>query len=120
MAVVKIKKSEIVPILLSIGVYSKDSGQIIGGLLKEEIPLSVKRGLQRIQKKLQEEYKNILEKENQILDLFKDDKEKQAEELKKLANEEIEIDIQKVSFSKIEDVKTTEIYDFELLDRIFD
>lgn len=110
-----IKKSQVVPLLSNIAMYSKD-GQMISGLLKEKITLGTKRRLQKIQKQLISEYEQLKKDVEQIKSECKS--EDQEKEIQELMNEEINLNCEKISFSQIENLETESCYDFDLLEKI--
>jgi len=115
---IEIKKSELEPILLMIATINRDNGKIIAGLLTENIPLGTKRSLQKIRSKALDFYKEFLADIEDIKKECEEDKEKLEKELLILIEEKIKIDAEPFKLSSIENVSSSAIYDFELLEKI--
>lgn len=117
---VVIKKSEIIPLLMQIGVYSQETGALIGGLLSEKLTLGTKRLLQRIQKALQLEYEQFEKERNEVFNLEKEGKTKEEvqKELLDLLNEDVTLEIERLDIKKIEEIETNANYEFSLLEKI--
>lgn len=115
---ITIKKSDIIPLLGLIAVYSKDDGKIIYGLLGEKITLGTKRVLQKIQKALQKEYEQLVADRNEIVENKELSDEEKKKEIEELLEETVKIDTDRVDLSKIESIETNNNYDFEILEKI--
>lgn len=113
---IEIKKEQIEETLLTIAAYNKDNRQIIYGLLSEDISLGTKRKLQKIQKFLIKEYSQFIEDKQEILKEFEDQKENIEKELKELHDEKIFIPEEFVSIEAIENIKSKNNYNFEIIE----
>lgn len=114
---IKLKKQELEPVLLTISIYNKDTGELIGGLLKESITLGTKRKLQKIHKNTYEVYKEFLEDVKKVQEECKEDKEKLQKELKELIEESVEIDVDPAQLVLIESISTNANYNFEIIEK---
>ncbi|OPZ92353.1 MAG: hypothetical protein BWY74_01626 [Firmicutes bacterium ADurb.Bin419] len=114
---IELLKSELEITLLTLATYNKE-GQIISGLLSENLTLGTKRAIQKIHKKVYEAYKEFLEDAGEIKKLAETDKEAAASELQELLKEKVKIDAQPFLISKIEDISTTANYNFEIIEKI--
>jgi hypothetical protein len=114
----KIKKSELESILLTISTYNAETQQLVGGLLKEELTLGTKRKLQKIHKALLALYQELVVDIKEIRDVCGEDKSKYEKEAKILLEEEIEISVEPVLLSAIENISTSANYNFELIEKI--
>lgn len=115
---IEIKKSEIEPILLNIATLDSKTGKITSGLLSENLPLGTKRALQKIRTKLLDSYKELIKDIEEVQKECEEDKEKLNKELKELFSEMIKVEVDKFKIESIENVSSSNIYDFELLDKI--
>lgn len=104
----KIKKGHINAVLLTIITYKEGSEH--SGLLLENLPLSLKRRLNKIRTELLEQAKEI-EKD------FEEVKDK-PEEIKILLDEEIELRQEPVSLEMIEAISSQTNYNFEIIELI--
>lgn len=104
----KIKNSEIVPILSTLLIYV--DGKENSGLLTESIPLSLKRRLQKIRKDLVLQYEELQKDIEEVKD--------KPEELKILLDEEFDLNHDYVSLEMIEGITTSKNYDFEVIEKI--
>jgi HEAT repeat protein len=112
-----IKKRFILPILLTIHSYNKDTGAPLSGLLFENISLGLKRRLQKISKELLDHDKQVKEDATEVLTKFKDKPEIEAE-MNTLLDEDITLLSEPVSMAMIETIQTDKNYDFELIEMI--
>ena len=115
------KKSELEAILLTISSYSlpKEGEQqkMISGLLKEPITLGTKRKLQKIHKLTQESYKDFIEQFKEAQKECGEDKEKLEKEIKLLFDEVVKIDAEPIQISQIENISTTDNYNFDIIEK---
>lgn len=95
-------------ILITLLVYVDNKEH--SGLLIEEIPLSLKRRLQRIRK-------DLIAKQQELQADFEEVKDK-PEELEIFMNEEFELNHDFVSLEMIEAINTKVNYDFEAIEKI--
>lgn len=125
------KKSELETALLTICAYSSpkegETQKIVSGLLIEELSLGNKRRLQKIHKLLQELYKEFIEDFKKLQEACKigenDKKEpiydikKLEKEVQELLDEVVKIDAEPAQLSQIENITTTKIYNFEIIEK---
>ncbi len=116
------KKSELEQVLLNISTFSvgtpeNPKQEMIFGLLKENLPLSVKRKLQKIHKKTHEAYKELAEDAKSLKEECGEDVEKFNKEVVELFSEDVNIDAEKVSLAIIEEISTTDNYNFEIIEK---
>lgn len=112
---IELKKSELENVLIIISVYNKENGLLIGGLLSEDITLGTKRALQKIHKKVHVLYQELLEDYKELKE--KVSEEELQKETEELLNEIVKIDIEKIKFSFLENVSTKSNYNFEIIDK---
>ena len=112
----KIKKSQIVPLLKTLVLFDEDTKQEKSGLLTEKIPMSLRRRLQRIRADILVEYHKLVKEENDLKE--RASKEEFEKELDILVNEEVDIKQDFVSLDMIEAIETSVNYDFELIELI--
>lgn len=117
---ITIKKSELEGILLSIVTFDAKTNKIVGGLLSESVSLGTKRKLQKIHKALVEEYKQLINDVKEIEEAFKDapDIDKKNLEIKELLDEVIKVEAEPFALSQLDNIVTSNNYDFELLEKI--
>ena len=115
---IEIKKSELEPLLLQISKYDPETKQLVAGLLKENITLGTKRILQQIHKRAFKVYQELPAQIKDIQTECGENKEKLDKELKELFDEVVKIDVEKVKFSFLENVSSTENYNFDIIDKI--
>lgn len=113
---ITLKNKEIESALIQIAGFN-DKGQMVSGLLTENISLGLKRRLQKIHADLVEHYKT-LQTDSETLKKECEDAVKLAKEMEDLNNEEVKIDREFVSLEMIEAIQTTQNYDFELIEKI--
>lgn len=115
------KKSELEAVLLTISAYSPpkegEHQKMISGLLKEPITLGTKRKLQKIHKLTQEFYKEFIEQFKEAQKECGENKEKLEEELKLLLEEIVKVDAEPIQLSQIENISTTENYNFDIIEK---
>jgi hypothetical protein len=104
----KLKNSDVTPILLTLLIYKE--GKEFSGLLLENIPLSLKRRLQKIRK-------DLLLKSEELQKDFEEVKDK-PEEIKILLDEEFELNHEFVSLEMIEAINSSVNYDFDIIEKI--
>lgn len=104
----KIKNSDVTTILLTLLCY-KDQREF-SGLLLENIPLSLKRRLQKIRK-------DLILKHEEITKDFEEVKDK-PEEVQILLDEEFELNHEFVSLEMIEAINSNVNYDFDIIEKI--
>jgi len=104
----KLKNSDITPILLTLLLYKE--GKEFSGLLLENIPLSLKRRLQKIRK-------DLLLKNEELLKEFEEVKDN-PEEVKIILEEEFELNHEFVSIEMIESINSSVNYNFEIIEKI--
>jgi hypothetical protein len=104
----KLKNSDVTPILLTLLTYKE--GKEFSGLLLENIPLSLKRRLQKIRK-------DLLVKSEELQKDFEEVKDK-PEEIKILLDEEFELNHEFVSLEMIEAINSSVNYDFDIIEKI--
>lgn len=112
-----IKKNEIVHCLILIAGFNPE-GLMITGLLSENISLGLKRRLQKIHAELAKAKTELDEDQKKLVTECNGDEEKENKELEILLNEEVKINLDKVSLQMIEDIKTSHNYDFNLIEKI--
>lgn len=115
---IELEKSKLEPVLLTISTFDANSGILVGGLLKENLTLGTKRKLQKIHKGVYKAYQEFVEDVNSLKKECGEDKEKLEKELKELLEEVVKIDVEKIQFSLLENVPTTENYNFDIIDKI--
>jgi len=111
------KKSELEIVLITISAYNKDTKLLIGGLLNENLTLGTKRRLQKIHKNLYIHYLEFIEDFKKVQEECKEDKEKLEKEIQELLDEKVEIDVEPVKISLIEDVSTSDNYNFDIIEK---
>lgn len=117
----KIKKQFINAILLIISTYNGTTGTPLSGLLFEDLGLGLKRKLQKIHKELLAASTELTVDIAEINKKFegKEGEENASEaEFKILFDEEITLSDEPVMISEIEKIKTTNNYDFDLIEMI--
>lgn len=113
---IKFKKNEINSALVILSANYKIGDEVKTiGLLHEEITLGLKRRLQEMQAELVTLWNKYQGQTNEVNETCKDDPEKLKAELKILDEEEVELNAQKVSLAMIEEIKTTNNYDFVII-----
>lgn len=117
---IKIKKGEIVSVLQQIAVYNEKSGVLAGGLLAETIKLSTKRGLTKIRVDLLKAHQELTKDIIEIKKACEENKELEKEELEFLLEEELVINQPKRKFTEIDEVVSSAVYNFILLEKIFE
>ena len=112
------KKSELELALLTISAYNPKTLELVSGLLKENITLGAKRRLQKTHKRINEVYKEFIEDVKTIKEECGDDKEKFKIEISELLNETVQIEIDPVDISLIENITTSDNYNFDIIEKI--
>lgn len=116
------KKSELESVLLTICAYSApkegEVQKIVSGLLIEDLTLGTKRRLQKIHKLVQELYKEFIEDFKKAQELCGDDKERLEKEVLELLDETVKIDAEPILFAHIENVSTSNNYNFDIIEKI--
>jgi len=119
---IELKKYELEPVLLQITTFKQnvENGPYapISGLMLENLPLKEKRKLQKIQKKVLESYQELLKDAASIKEELKDNKEELEKETKTLLEETVKIDLEKASLVVIDEIKSSVIYNFDLIEKI--
>lgn len=111
---ISVKKSQLDSVLMSMMAFDAKTGRPVAGLLTENVPLSLKRRLQKIQNraiKLYEELQKEIEEVEKIEDI--DERKKQ---LDILMDEEVKIDAEFVDMKMIEDINTAHNYSFDIIE----
>lgn len=114
----KVKKSEVIQILLTIASYDAKTLTPISGVLFEKISLGTKRKFQKIQKELEGHRQQIEHDAKDIEKECGEDEERKKKEIEELAAEEVELTSEPVSISFIENIETDKNYDWSLLEKI--
>lgn len=112
-----LNKSDIEPVLITISVYNKETNELIGGLLKEDLTLGSKRKLQKIHKEVYKLYLELIKDVKQIKEVCKDDEEKVKKELEELLKEQVKVDVEPLQFSFLENVSTKANYNFDIIEK---
>lgn len=115
---IELLKSELELTLITIAAYDSKTGQIVSGLLSENITLGTKRIIQKIQKKVHEAYKEFLEDIQEIKKETAEDKETAEKEFQELLKEKVIIEAEPFKLSQIENISTTANYSFEIIEKI--
>jgi hypothetical protein len=112
----RIKKSHIRAILLTLLSFNEKTGQPYSGLLLENLGLGVKRKLQKIRNELLAHEAELKADESEIVKI--EDEEQRNKEAEELYNEEITLLSEPAMISEIEKIQTDKNYDFELIEMI--
>jgi len=130
---IELKKSELEAALITIAAYDSKTGKMVSGLLSEAISLGTKRKIQKIQKKLHESYKEFLEDLQEIRkeatpeeiqegepteETKKELAAKADSEFKILLEEVVKLDVEQFQISQIENISTSENYNFEIIEKL--
>jgi hypothetical protein len=115
---IKIKKSDLEAVLLTIATYDPQTQKQIGGLLIESLSLGTKRKLQKIHQKAVDLYKEFVSDLKEIQETYKEDNDTKLKELNVLLAEEISIDVEPFDISQLDNVITSNNYSFEILEKI--
>lgn len=115
---IELSKSNLEPLLLNISAVNSETGQLVSGLLTENIPLGTKRRLQKIHKAALVFYKELIEDDKEVRVNAGEDTEKLEKELKELYSETVKVDAEKVSMSIIESISSKINYNFEVIEKI--
>lgn len=110
----KIKKSNIAPILATILLLDDDGKNEVSGLLMEKIPMSLRRRLQRFRSDLLIEFKRTLSESNELKQKFTGDELKK--EVDTLLSEEVTVNHDYLSLEMIEAIETSVNYDFKIIE----
>lgn len=111
----KLKNSEITPILMMLAAYNQKDGSLVGGLLSEKMSLGLRRRLQKIRKSMLEKHEELVKDTEEIKKL---PEAEQEAEFKKLFDEEVEVSFDPASMDMIEAIDTNFNYDMTLLEKI--
>jgi hypothetical protein len=114
---INLQKFELEQALLTISTFN-DKGELIAGLLKENISLGTKRKLQKIHKKIYTVYLELLEDYKETKEKLEDKPEELEKELKELLNESVKIDAEMASLASIESISTASNYNFDIIEKI--
>lgn len=106
----------VLPILLQILSYDRETDKESGGLLTEEITLGTKRRLQKIRSELLKQNGEIQKAVEEIEKI--EDSELKSKELEELKDETFTINAEPVSLEMIENIKSKVNYDMILLEKI--
>lgn len=115
---IELKKSELQPLLLTISAINPETGQMVSGLLKENLPLGTKRRLQKIHKSALVFYKELIEDDGELRKVCGEDTERLENEIKELFSETVKIDAERVSMSVIESISSETNYNFEIIEKM--
>lgn len=111
------KKFELERALLQIATFNPETKEMVSGLLSENITLGTKRKLQKIHKKLEVAYLELIEDIKKVQEVCSEDKEKLNKEIQELLNEDVSLEFEPIQYSQIENVSTSHIYNFEIIDK---
>ena len=111
----KFKKNELYATLLILAAQTGD-GKLVG-LLHEDISLGLKRGLQKLMSEVNKFYQDYRKDLVEVNEKCKDDPKKLSEEIKILDEEDVEVTCEMVSLAVIEEIKTRNNYDFNLIQK---
>jgi hypothetical protein len=112
-----LKKKEIQSMLMQIAGFNKN-GEMIAGLLTENISLGMKRRLQKIHEDLLKHYKELTDDLAKLKEQCGEDKEKMEKETNELMDEEVKIDRDFLSMNMIENIQSAQNYNFDLIEKI--
>lgn len=119
---IEIKKSELEPLLLTISTYSApkegEKQELVSGLLKENITFRTRRELRNIHKAALAEYQQLPKDIEELKKECGEDVEKLQKELTELFNETVKLNVDRISFSSIENITTSNNYNFDIIDKI--
>lgn len=110
------KKSELEQALFQISIYDKETNKLLAGLLSEELTLGTKRKLSKIHAKLNQSYQELILDYKELKDKCTD-KVQLEKELKELLEETIQIDLEPIPFSMLENVPTSSNYNFDIIEK---
>lgn len=111
----KFKNSDLFPILITILSFDGDTKQITGGLLTESITLGTKRKLQKLREEIYKHREQFIKDENEVK--IKAKPEELEAELQTLNDEEVEVNQDFINMSFIEEIKSSTIYDFNIIEK---
>lgn len=116
------KKAELLQVLLTLSGITTEivNGVSVNkqvGLLHEDIQLSLKRRLQKIMEEIFAFYEAYQKDRKEVEGKFKDDGEKLVKELGILDEELVTLNSEQANLAMIEEIKTSNNYDFKLIDR---
>lgn len=115
---IELKNSELEQALYIIATYDSKTFQLVSGLLKEPLTLGTKRKIQKIHKKLQKAYEQLISDIKEIQTEAGEDKQKADEEFKILMEEKVKIDEEPFQLSQIENISTSANYNFEIIEKL--
>lgn len=115
---IKLEKSDLFPVLITILAVDSKTGVAISGLLTENITLGTRRKLQKIHKKALAAYQELQVDEAAAEKECGEDKEKLEKELKELHKELVTIDVEPVFMSSLENVSTKNNYNFDIIEKL--
>lgn len=118
---IELKKFELNPVLLQISTYKTNqdgTNTPVSGLLFENLSLREKRKLQKIHKKVYQEFQEFVKEYDELKDKLKDSPEELEKEMIILINEVVKVDIDKISLSAIEEISSSTPYNFDLIEKI--
>lgn len=107
---IEIQKDKIEAVLLTISSFNSKTGQPVSGLLFEDISLGTKRKLQKISKWLISELTQLKQDYEEAKD--------SPEDVSELLAESVKSDLEHVSLEVMEQIKTSNNYDFDLIELI--
>lgn len=114
---IKLKKSELESTLLIISSFDRETGKISSGLLMENISLGTKRKLQKIHKKTYESYEELMKDVENIKEDVGEDSVKLNKEILDLLKEEISFEAETISLSDLDNIITTNNYNFDIIEK---
>lgn len=111
----KIKNSEITPLLITLVTYNRETNAMVGGLLSEKMSLGLRRRLQKIREALLSKHTELVKDMEEVNKL--PEGERNAE-MQKLLDEEVEVTFEPASLAMIEAIDTAANYDMALIEKI--
>jgi hypothetical protein len=113
----KIKNSEITPLLVTLVTYNKETGAMVGGLLSEKMSLGLRRRLQKIREALLAKHSELVKDMEEVNKQLPEGEERNGE-MHKLLDEEVEVTFEPASLAMIEAIDTAANYDMALIEKI--
>jgi hypothetical protein len=111
----KIKNSEITPLLVTLVTYNKETGAMVGGLLSEKMSLGLRRRLQKIREALLAKHTEFVKDMEEVNELPEGERSAEGQ---KLLDEEVEVTFEPASLAMIEAIDTAANYDMALIEKI--